>query len=214
MKIGKMTILVVFALALTFFAGIAFYSSMPEHMATHWNSKGQVDGWMHKSGGMFIVPAIALFTVLLLYGVLLVDPLRKNIRKFMVYYEGLILSLAVFLLAAHLFVIAWNLGAKFSMNVFMPLAMGSLFFAIGAVLPNLRPNWFMGIRTPWTLSDEAVWVQTHRVGGPVFKAAAVVVLFGAVWPAHALWFVVLPVLGASLFAVFYSLHLYRKPRKC
>ena len=97
-----MTILVVFALALTFFAAIAFYSSMPEHMATHWNSKGQVDGWMHKSAGMFVVPTIALFTVLLLYGVLLVDPLRKNIRKFMAYYGGLILSLTVFLLAAQL----------------------------------------------------------------------------------------------------------------
>lgn len=208
MKIRTMTIWIWLTVAAAFVISLVFYPKMPLIMASHWNASGQVDGYMNRSVLMFLMPGIMAAEALFFYAILLIDPLRKNIFKFRVYYEGFILLMTVFLLAIHLFTIAWSLGIQISMNIFMPLMMGILFFVIGAILPRLRPNWFMGIRTPWTLSNETVWIKTHRLGGVTFKLAAVLVLFGAVWPAYAIVFVLAPILAASLVTVFYSLVIY------
>lgn len=207
-----MTVLIWATVAAAFFVSIIFYPKMPERMASHWNARGQADDTMNKSVALFLMPAVALGEVLLLYAIVRIDPLRKNIRRFYVYYEGFILLLAGFMLAIHLFMIAWNLGVRLSINALMPLAMGVLFFGMGALLPRLRPNWFIGIRTPWTLSNEAVWARTHAVGGVIFKAAAIAVLLGAVWPEQAIWFVLAPLLTASAVTVLYSLGVYFRLR--
>ena len=94
------------------------------------------------------------------------------------------------------------------MNIFMPLMIGILFFVMGAIMPRLKPNWFMGIRTPWTLSNETVWIKTHRMGGILFKLAAIAVLFGALWPRYAIFFVLVPVLAVAAITVLYSLIVY------
>lgn len=208
MKIRAMTYVIWAMVAAGFIISAVFYPKMPAIMASHWNAGGQVDGYMNKSVVMFLMPAIMAGEALFFYAILLIDPLRKNIRNFRIYYEGFILLITVFLLAVHLFMIAWSLGVRFSMNIFMPLMLGILFFVMGAIMPRLRPNWFFGIRTPWTLSDESVWIKTHRVGGLVFKLASIVVLFGAVWPTCAIFFVLAPVLAASVVTVLYSLAVY------
>lgn len=208
MKIRMMTWLIWATVAAGFIISVIFYPKMPATMASHWNASGQVDGYMNKSVLMFLMPGIMAGQALFFYAILLIDPLRKNIFKFRVYYEGFILLITFFLLAIHLFTIAWSLGIRISMNIFMPLMMGILFFIMGAILPRLKPNWFMGIRTPWTLSNETVWIRTHRAGGIVFKIAAILVLFGAVWPQYAVVFVLAPVLAASAVTVLYSLVVY------
>ena len=208
MKIRMMTVIIWATVIAAFVISAIFYPKMPAVMASHWNEKGQVDGYMNKSIVMFLMPAIMAGEVLFLYAILLIDPLRKNIRKFRIYYEGFILMMTGFLLALHLFMIAWNLGVRFSMNIFMPLIMGILFFIMGAILPHLKPNWFFGIRTPWTLSNETVWNKTHQIGGILFKLSAVLVLFGAMWPQYAIFFVLVPVLSAAVITGLYSLVVY------
>lgn len=208
MKIRTMTFIIWATVAAGFIVSAVFYPKMPAIMASHWNASGRVDGYMNKSIGMFLIPAIMAGQALFFYAILLIDPLRKNIRKFRIYYEGFILLITGFLLAVHLFMIAWNLGIRFSMNIFMPLMMAILFFVMGAILPKLRPNWFMGIRTPWTLSNETVWIKTHWLGGIAFKMAAILVLFGVVWPKYAVLFVLVPILAASVVTVLYSLAVY------
>mgnify|MGYP000852393983 CR=1 FL=1 len=208
MKIRTMTVLIWVTVAAAFVISGIFYPRMPLIMASHWNASGQVDGYMNKSVLMFLMPGIMAAEALFFYVILLIDPLRKNIFKFRVYYEGFILMLTVFLLAIHLFTIAWSLGIQISMNIFMPLMMGILFFVLGAIMPRLKPNWFIGIRTPWTLSNETVWDRTHQAGGMFFKIAAILVLFGAAWPQYAVVFVLAPALVASLITVLYSLVVY------
>ena len=210
MKIRMMMLAIWATVAAAFLVSAVFYPEMPEIMASHWNAAGQVDGYMNKAAVMFLMPAVMTGEVLFFYAILLIDPLRKNIRRFRIYYESFILLLTGFLLAMHLFMIAWNLDIRFSINIFMPLLVGILFFIMGAIMPRLRPNWFFGIRTPWTLSSEIVWSRTHQLGGGVFKIAAILVLFGALWPKYAIVFVLVPILAASVFTVLYSLVVYLK----
>lgn len=212
MKIRAMTIVIWATVAAGFIISAVFYPKMPAIMASHWNASGQVDGYMNKAAVMFLMPAIMTGEALFFYAILLIDPLRKNIRKFRIYYEGFILLITGFLLAVHLFMIAWNLGIRFSMNIFMPLMLAILFFIMGAIMPRLRPNWFMGIRTPWTLSNETVWIKTHRLGGLLYKLAAIAVLFAVIWDQHVLLFVLVPVLTATVIIVLYSLVIYMKLR--
>ncbi len=71
-----------------------------------------------------------------------------------------------------------------------------------------------GIRTPWTLSSDRVWEETHRIGAILFKASGILTILGAFSGPYAIWFVMVPLLGSSLFLVVYSYVLYRRePRE-
>lgn len=193
-------------------AGISLfaYPKLPERMASHWGPGGQVDGWMAKSVCVWLMPGIMLLYSVLFMVVIQIDPLKKNIEKFFSYYAGFIIVMSLFLLVIHGWMILWNLGYQIGSNVIMPLLLGGLFFFIGIVMSHVKPNWFIGIRTPWTLSNEIVWQKTHKVGGILFRIAAIIVLIGAVFPKYAIVFVLVPILSVSVITVIYSLVIYNK----
>jgi uncharacterized membrane protein len=186
------------------------YPKLPERMASHWGPSGQVDGWMERDICVWVMPAIAAGLTALFFAILLIDPLRKNIEQFFGYYAGFVIVMNLFLLAMHGWMILWNLGIQIPSNVFIPIGMGCLFFYCGIVLSHVKPNWFIGIRTPWTLSNEIVWQKTHKLGGVLFRIAAIIVLIGAVFPKYAIVFVLAPVLSVSAITVFYSLVVFKK----
>src|SRR5688500_11881643 len=87
----------------------------------------------------------------------------------------------------HQLELANALGNNFSLDLMIPIGVGAHLMIIGNLLPRTRPNWFVGIRTPWTLSSDRVWERTHRFGGHLFVAAgAVTVLVGIFAPALAI----------------------------
>jgi uncharacterized membrane protein len=125
-------------------------------------------------------------------------------------YGGFLFVLVLFLTYLHVLTLAWNLGARFDMIQVLIPAMALLFYAAGVMLRNAKQNWFIGIRTPWTLTNETVWDRTHQAGGRVFKLAAVIMLLGVFFPGYyALLFIMVPVLGAALYAVVYSYVAYQ-----
>ena len=205
-----MLFLIVVIVAAAVGASLLAYPELPERMASHWGPGGQVDGWMDKSVCVWIMPGIMVALTALFFGILLIDPLRKNIDKFFGYYAGFVIMFNLFLLAVHGWMILWNLDIRISSNVFMPLAMGCLFFYLGIVMTHCKPNWFIGIRTPWTLSSEIVWQKTHKLGGILFRFAAIVVLLGAVFPEYAIVFILAPVLSVALITLIYSLMIWKK----
>ncbi len=186
---------------------------MPEQMASHWNAAGEVEGYMSKNYGLFLMPIISIAIVLLFVLVIRIDPLKKNIKKFMGYYEGLVLAIVLFLFYIYLLSIFANLGYEFDMMRMMVPSLGILFFYLGIVLGKARRNWFVGIRTPWTLSDDKVWDKTHELGGKLFKIAGVIALFGLVLPGYAIWLVVVPVLVFAVYLIVYSYFEYAKLQK-
>ena len=99
------------------------------------------------------------------------------------------------------------------MSQMLAPAFGVLFYCLGIVVGNTKKNWFIGIRTPWTLSSDIVWYKTHKIGGKLFKAAGVVAFLGALLPAYALFFIIVPVIAVALYTVVYSYVEFVKQRR-
>ena len=151
-------------------------------MVSHWNAAGVPDGSTGKLAGIGLVPLIMVALVALLAFLPRIDPLRKNYAAFRNWYDGFILVFVLFLLAVQCQIILWSLGHPISMNLVMPVLVGLLFIYIGFFLERVEPNWFAGIRTPWTLSSATVWKKTHILGGKLFKITGIVSCAGAVFP--------------------------------
>ena len=92
-------------------------------------------------------------------------------------------------------------------------AMGLFFFFVGVLLGKAKQNYFIGIRTPWTLQDERVWNETHQRGALVFKISGVIALLGIIFPSLSIWFLLVPVLLATVYIVAYSYFVYRRLHK-
>ncbi|RLG59685.1 MAG: hypothetical protein DRN95_01450 [Candidatus Hydrothermarchaeota archaeon] len=199
---------------LSFIIGIYFYNQMPEKMAIHWNVKGEVDSYASKFLGLFLIPVILLMIFLLFIAIPRIDPLKQNIEEFRKYYNGFIILTIGFLFYTYILTILWNYGFRFSIAQLITPAFGILFYYCGILIENAKRNWFIGIRTPWTLSSEEVWNRTHRIGGRLFKLAGIISFAGVTLQKYALFFVLVPVLLISIYTVIYSYLEYQRVIKC
>ena len=191
--------------AASFALSAAVWERLPERIPIHWNFRGEIDRWGGRVEGAFLLPAIALVLWLVLPRLPRIDPRRATFDKFRGSYELVITATLAFLFAVHCAVIGAALGYHVPMGRLVPIGVGLLFVTIGNVLPRTRPNWWMGVRTPWTLSNDRVWMRTHRVGGWLMVAAGVVIMLSAFLPSS--WgFAVLLIaaLGSALGSVIYS----------
>ncbi len=207
------TITLILVLAMVLAAvgmNVLAYPKLPERVASHWGPGGQPDGWMDRGICVWVMPATAAGLSALFFAILLIDPLRKNIETFFGYYAGFVIILNLFLLAVHGWMLLWNTGVQIPANVFFPIGMACLIFYLGIVISHVKPNWFIGIRTPWTLSNAIVWQKTHKLGGILFRIAAIIMLVGAAFPKYAIVFVLVPVLSVSAITVIYSLVIWKQ----
>lgn len=200
------------AVLLQFAVAAYFYPVMPEVVASHWGFSGGPDGYAPKLLALFALPVMTAAIVALLVAVPRIDPLGANVRKFRKQYDTFVAMIALLMLAMQAYVVLWNSGVQVSMNLLMPAVLSAMYFYTGVMLGHSRRNWFIGIRTPWTMSSDAVWQSTHRRAAKLFKAAAVVTLAGVALPAYAIWFVLVPVLFAAAYSVIYSYFEYSKTR--
>jgi uncharacterized membrane protein len=211
----KKTNLIIFLIILISFAiGAYLYPSMPYYMASHWDARGNVDAYGPKCWTLFFMPFFSLFLWLLYIIIPKIDPLKENIEKFRKYYDWFFILITVFFLYVHLLSLSWNLGLKFDMSAAMIPALSLLFFYCGILIEHSQRNWFVGIRTPWTLSSETVWQKTSRVGARFFKILAVFFLaslFFPEFPSILAMILLLPLF--VIFLVVYSYLEYRKEKK-
>jgi len=198
---------------ISFIIGISFYSLLPDKVASHWNAKGEVDGYMSKFGGLFLMPVISLVLLLLFIIIPKIDPLKHNIEKFRKYFDGFIVLMMLFLFYLYILTILWNIGVRFNFVHLLVPIFSIFFYYCGILIQKAQRNWFIGIRTPWTLSNEQVWNKTHKIGGILFKIAGIISLIGILLPEYALFFVICPLIIASLFPVIYSYFAYQKLTK-
>jgi uncharacterized membrane protein len=192
---------------------IAVYPAAPDLIVSHWNAAGQPDGYMSKFWGLFLIPLIMTGIVALFAILPRIDPYKKNYEKFRDYYEGFILVFVFFMLAIQVQIILWSFGYEISPNLTLPVLIGILFIYIGFLLGHAEQNWFVGIRTPWTLSSATVWKKTHDIGGKLFIIAGVISFVGVVAGVYALWFILVPILAVAVFTVVYSYIEYQKEIK-
>jgi len=210
----RMAELAVFGMVLVAFAiGVCLYPQMPEQIASHWNAQGQVDGHMPRFWGVFQMPLISLGLAALFVLIPRIDPLKANIAKFRKYFDGFIIAIFLFLLYLYLLTLWWSAGARFNMIQLLAPAFGLLFWYCGILVENAKRNWFIGIKTPWTLSSDRVWEKTHKLGGKMFKAAGVLAILGTFFWQYAIWFVLVPVIVVAIYTIVYSYFEYQKEPK-
>ena len=207
---NKLRIIAVAIIVLLFLIGMLSYQYLPDKIASHWNSQGDVDGDMPKFLGIFLVPIIAVGLFLLFILVPKIDPLKENYKKFKNYYDSFILVMIIFMLYVYLLTIIWNFGIKFNMTSTLIPAVGALFIYIGIILRNIKRNWFIGIRTPWTISSDRVWSKTHKLGSKLFIISGIITILGIFFPKYMIWFILIPVVISSIVCVVYSYLEFRK----
>ncbi len=156
------------------------------------------------------MPFISVALFLLFIAIPKIDPLKRNIEKFMKYYERFVALIILFLFYLYLLTLLWSFGFRFNIIQALVPAFGILFYYSGILVENAKRNWFIGIRTPWTMSNDKVWRRTHRLGGKLFKAAGIIALFGAVFQDYALWLVIGPAIVVVICTFVYSYFEYKK----
>jgi uncharacterized membrane protein len=156
------------------------WPSLPAEMTIHWDASGTADGDTPRAVGAVFLPAVALGILALLLALPRIDPLGSNIEQFREAYDGFVLLMMTYLVGVHGIVLAVNLGYDVPVETLVVGASGLLFVYVGLLLRVAEPNWFVGIRTPWTLSSETVWERVHQIGGTLFVALGVGTLLASV----------------------------------
>lgn len=168
---------------------------------------------MPKFLGLFLMPIISLVMFLFFIVIPKIDPLKTNIDKFRKYFDKFILFIILFFLYLYILTLLWNLGTRFNMGQLMTPALGLLFYYCGILIENARRNYFIGIRTPWTLNSENVWDKTHKLGGKLFKIAGIIAFLGILVPDYAFLLLFIPVISATIIVFVYSYLQYKKETK-
>ncbi len=207
MKTNEIIMLVV--IASLFIISFSLYPRMPNSIATHWDSYGKVNGYMPKFWGLFLMPMVCFGLFILFIIIPKIDPLKKNIEKFKKEYERFILLTILFFFYIHILVILWNKGTSFNMSQALVPALSILFYYIGVLLEKAKRNWFIGIRNPWTLSSNKVWVATHRATARLFKFTAIIILLGMIFPDYLIYLILVPVAAIIVFTTIYSYAKYK-----
>jgi len=199
--------------AITLVVCIWAYPQLPARVATHWDFRGEPNGYSGRFFATFLFPVIIAVVAAVAQVLPKIDPKGKNYLKFNDTYWLLINGVLIFMGVMHLAVIGNAIGAPVSVRRVLPIALGFLFIVIGNYLSRVQPNWFLGIRTPWTLSSDTVWRKTHRLGGWVFVIAGVLFIASAFVPGVASAIpigVVIALLAVT--PVLYSLYLWLRER--
>ncbi len=198
---------------LSFAVGVFLYPRMPATVASHWNDRGQVDGYMPRLWGVFFLPMTLVGLACLFLAIPSIDPLKANVARFRTYYDAFVLLTVGFFFYLHLLTLLWNLGVRMHLLQMLAPAIAILFYAIGALMQHAQRNYFIGIRTPWTLASDEVWDRTHKAASKWFKVAGLAALGGVMWPDLGVLFIIVPVMGAALYSTVYSYSEYRRLSK-
>ena len=200
--------------AFMFAAALLAYPSLPDQIPIHFNAEGAIDGTGPRIC-IFLMPAVA--ALLLFWGELTrqIDPKRENYNRFKQHYYLIFFGCCLLFFVLELYTIAVcfqpQLEDSFRMGQWMPVFVGALIALCGNILPKFKPNYFAGIRTPWTLADTNVWYLTHRFTGKVWFAGGILLMAVAFLPGRAKTPVLLGIfILLILIPCLYSYLTYRK----
>jgi uncharacterized membrane protein len=193
------------------------YDDIPDKVAIHWDINFNPDGFAPKSDAFlifFLWPAAMVVLCLVTLALPWLSPRHFEVTTFRSTY-GYIMMLVVALFAyLHVATLWGSMQPTESKTTFMRFFLGGvcLFFALmGNVLGKVRRNFWMGVRTPWTLASETVWNQTHRLAAWLCVAAGLVgFVLAMLLPPWSAWVLFVIIMVAALAPVFYSLFLYKR----
>lgn len=196
-----------------FVAAILVYPHLPDQVPRHWNIYGQVNGYYPRIYGAFFPPSLIIVLYLLLLFVPVFDPKRENYPRFSGAYTFLRWTLVLFMSMMWVATILFALHYEIDVSLWVKAGVAILFTIIGNFMSQFRHNYFVGIRTPWTLASEEVWQRTHRLGSRIWVAGGLICLamspFQGVWSAY-VYFAVIACM--ALIPIVYSYLIFARLR--
>lgn len=210
----KLSLSISFTLvAIATLAALVVSAQLPDPMPSHWNAAGEIDGYMSKFWGIWLLPLVTAGITLLLAAIPAIDPLKANIAQFRGLYNAFIIAFVVYMLYIYALTLFAALGYSFNMTLMMLPAMGLLFISIGYMMKSAKRNFFIGIRTPWTLSSDYVWEETHKLGSKMFILGGAVTIISAFLGENGIWLMLAALLAAAFVPMIYSYILFAQSNK-
>ena len=172
MKINKWLTLV---LILSVIGTLVIYPLLPSVVPIHWNYRGEVDGTGPKWMALLLaILPIALYVLMFITPK--IDPKGVAYSKFTKGYQRIIEVTLLLLVVVHWLTLAWALGIEMPIDQIVKIGLSLLFIVMGNYLGQIRPNYTFGIRTPWTLANEQVWIKTHRMSSYAYVLSGILML--------------------------------------
>lgn len=154
------------------------WSNLPTKVPMHFDVNGEVDRYGTQTELLLLTLLLPLGIYLLFAFLPKFDP-KKKIEKMGGKYNSIRIILAVFMSLIMMYLINSSLSNELSSPHIIVALIGLLFFVIGNFMKTFKPNYFLGIRTPWTLENETVWKETHELGGKLWFVGGLIILVGA-----------------------------------
>ena len=195
-KYNELLILIIIIIPVAYL--LAIWEELPEEVPMHWNAKGQIDRYGSKNELVGLLFLLNLPLYFILKYAPKIDP-KKKISESQL--AGLRLVMHLFMSALALFILYSTKKAEMSSPFGIISLVGLLFAGLGWYFARLKPNYFIGIRTPWTLESEEVWTRTHKASAPVWMIGGI---FMAIAPLIVESASVYIVLGTTLLLTIYS----------
>ena len=192
---------------------VFLYPQLPDQIPSHWNINGDIDAWSSKNFAVSFFPALIIAVYALMSGLIFLDPMRKNIESFSFIYFWMKTGVVLFL--SFIYIITLLVGMGYEINVARMIILGiaALFLLFGLVMPEIKKNYMVGIRLPWTLHSEKVWNKTHKFGGKLFIALGIIMAAAYFLPVvYSFWILIGGIILMLVALVIYSYLEYKKEK--
>jgi uncharacterized membrane protein len=198
---------------LSFVVGFYLWQHFPSIVPTHWGINGEVNGWSGPLFAAFFLPALMLTMYLLFLFMPYIDPKKDQYAAFSSVYHNFKDLMVAFLFILYFMTGLNGLGYQVDISFYVPIMVGALFIIIGIFMRKVKMNWFVGVRTPWTMSSETVWEKTNRLSFWVFVASGLLMAATALftWRIKVILFI-LSIGLIILILPIYSFILYTKEK--
>jgi len=204
---------IILIIIMMFAASIYFYPQLPDKIPTHWNFKGEIDGYSGKLTGAFLIPVMNIIMYGLFIFMPVLDPKKENYKLFESTYIYFRYLFHIFFLGMHGLIIAAALGYNVDTGRLVTLAVSLLLMLMGNVMGRLKHNYFVGIKTPWTLANEEVWRKTHRLGAVIWTGGGLAGVIMSLLRLSMGWAFIAIIAVMTFIPIVYSYVIYSKLKK-
>ncbi|SEO65689.1 Uncharacterized membrane protein [Amphibacillus marinus] len=189
---------------------VVAYPQLPDQVPMQWGIDGTVNWTAPKLIGLLSQVGLYLFMYLTLEFAPRVDPTKSSTQQNLKAYQVIKVATLLLLFIVNLFIVLKGMGLALDIEIIVPIIVGLLFIIIGNYTQSVKQNYFMGIRTPWTLASQTVWRKTHRLGSRLFIMTGMIFILLPLFADQ----ILLPLILTTIFLLalvptIYSYYLYR-----
>ncbi|MFC1750886.1 SdpI family protein [Pseudomonadota bacterium] len=211
MKTKASKIFTVSLIASSFLISFYFFPKLPSQIPTHWNFQGNADQYSPKTFGVLFLPILQVGIYLLFQTLPLIDPKKKNYQLFKTEWIKIQIVILSFFTYMHFITLTAARNQNLNVSRYVFVGIGLLLVTLGYYLKDVKQNFFIGIRTPWTISNQKVWKNTHIFASKAYIITGLVTVCTSPFvlsinPAY----IFLALLSGSLSPVLYSYYSYRQ----